>query len=506
MSSIPGNISTGEVLSPGEIVASSIDSGGDADWFRVTLTSGLSYGFTASGDGGPLTLPDPDIFLYDASGNQIVSGSNSLLTSRTITYDVVTGGTFYVGVSDGNGTDTGNYRLSWVATDTIENNNTTSAFLPREGTRASTIDVSGDADWYGVTLTAGVSYAFNVTGTGGPNSLPDGDLALRDALGNVVASSPSAVTSSNTMTFTPTASGTYYVVVSDGNGTDTGDYLLTNLGRDTIFNNATTGSVLRDGIELRSEIDVIRDVDWHRFEAEQGITYTFHLAGDGTNEGLVNVRLTLRDANGTVISTDVGNDGTLTFTATTDGPLYLDVGGRYTDDQGNYVLSVISTALVVNGTARDDVITGGATGNTITGFAGNDRIDGGDGKDKLIGANGADTLIGGNGNDTLWGGASNDSLSGGAGFDIINGGGGDDILRGGLAGDTFQFNRSSGRDVVLDFEDGIDRIQIGGGITGIGQLTLTQVDFDVVITFGTTRIELDNMSLSEISAADFIFG
>ena len=78
--------------------------------------------------------------------------------------------------------------------------------------------------------------------------------------------------------------------------------------------------------------------------------------------------------------------------------------------------------------------------------------------DLITGAGGNDTLTGGAGNDRLFGDNGDDVLLGGIGDDLLDGGNQSDTLVGGAGADTFVF--AGGMDVILDFEDGIDTIQI----------------------------------------------
>lgn len=107
----------------------------------------------------------------------------------------------------------------------------------------------------------------------------------------------------------------------------------------------------------------------------------------------------------------------------------------------------------------DRALIGTSGANTLTGGRGNDVLLGRAGNDTLIGGPGADILIGGTGNDDLRGDAGNDLLMGGDGNDILSGGSGNDILTGGAGADRFVFN--GGRDIVTDYEQGIDRIVLG---------------------------------------------
>jgi D-alanyl-D-alanine carboxypeptidase len=101
-----------------------------------------------------------------------------------------------------------------------------------------------------------------------------------------------------------------------------------------------------------------------------------------------------------------------------------------------------------------------AKDNQVLGLGGNDKIRGGNGNDKLLG---------GDGNDKLSGRDGADVLDGGNGRDVLTGGNGQDFLTGGAGRDVFDFNSvwetgpaSSSRDVITDFEQGQDVIDLAG--------------------------------------------
>jgi Ca2+-binding RTX toxin-like protein len=145
--------------------------------------------------------------------------------------------------------------------------------------------------------------------------------------------------------------------------------------------------------------------------------------------------------------------------------------------------------------AGDDVIrfSGTAEGfDNIDGGAGNDRIEAGKNGTKIGLANVADietisangfatvTIFGSAGSDlldfsntTLIGitaiksGAGNDFVYGSVGNDVIQGGAGIDTLRGNGGADTFDYDliaqsRPAARDKILDFETGVDKIDLIG--------------------------------------------
>jgi Ca2+-binding RTX toxin-like protein len=145
------------------------------------------------------------------------------------------------------------------------------------------------------------------------------------------------------------------------------------------------------------------------------------------------------------------------------------------------------------------VYIGDEADNTFTSLEGNDYI---------FGNGGNDTLNGGLGNDYLDGGLGNDSLVGAAGNDILVGGAGNDTLSGGDGIDTFLFVKSFGNDQILDFTNGVDKIDLKAFTTNFGALTVTQNAANTVISssvFGTDTITLVNFTATNVDASDFIF-
>jgi Ca2+-binding RTX toxin-like protein len=124
-----------------------------------------------------------------------------------------------------------------------------------------------------------------------------------------------------------------------------------------------------------------------------------------------------------------------------------------------------------------DAMSGEAGGDTLEGGDGDDRIDGGEGTNFLFGERGSDGLVSGSGSDQLFGGGGADRLAAGGGADFVVGGFGDDRLSANAPGgagddavDTFIFEGAFGRDVVTDFEVGLDGILFAVGI-GPGDVT-----------------------------------
>ncbi|MDA9207879.1 hypothetical protein N9O61_03240, partial [Octadecabacter sp.] len=133
--------------------------------------------------------------------------------------------------------------------------------------------------------------------------------------------------------------------------------------------------------------------------------------------------------------------------------------------------------------------------NSVSGsWASNDVIEGFEnasgsktGADVMYGTSGANRLKSFGGDDTLDGRAGNDQLYGGTGTDMLNGGAGADTLYGGADADTFHFNHGEDHDIIKDFEDDVDTIQLDG--FGYADATealthATESDGHVVFDFG----------------------
>lgn len=186
-------------------------------------------------------------------------------------------------------------------------------------------------------------------------------------------------------------------------------------------------------------------------------------------------------------------------------------GGDAEGDSFSGIERIIGTAFAdtIKGDDFDNTIEGGASADMLYGNGGLDRIYGADGDDQIWGGSGNDYLYGeagddwlygegdgnwlygGDGNDhligstgynTMYGGAGDDELVGGDLADHFYGGAGNDTLTGGNGNDTYHFDRTTGSDVIdnYDSDSGFDQIGFAGGI-GKENLWFEQDGQDVVI-------------------------
>lgn len=240
----------------------------------------------------------------------------------------------------------------------------------------------------------------------------------------------------------------------------------------------------------------------------------------GAGDGLIDMFYTLRggntwlladtDDNGVLDSTDfaVQFAGAHAFTAADySNSTNLVIGGSAksdtlsgTDDD-DIIYSLGKNDLVyglggsdeIHGGDGNDTLDGGTGADYLYGEAGNDTLDlssgnsgsgfGGTGQDLLIGSNvGYSDLRGDDGNDILRAGAEGASLDGGAGDDQLVGSAGSDQFTGGggldqfVVGAVWSTSTFSG-DVIWDFEDGVEKIDLRGTGLTFEDLTIENVDF-----------------------------
>lgn len=148
------------------------------------------------------------------------------------------------------------------------------------------------------------------------------------------------------------------------------------------------------------------------------------------------------------------------------------------DNEGN-AISGNRGADLLFGKAGDDAIFGNSGADEIWGGSGSDVIYGGWGSDQIFGEEGNDELFGEQHNDFLYGNAGDDILSGGGGDDILSGGTGSNVLTGGTGADEFIFDTASSTNVIMDFEVGIDNVNLRDLTSSAEFLSLSLNGMDV---------------------------
>ena len=158
-----------------------------------------------------------------------------------------------------------------------------------------------------------------------------------------------------------------------------------------------------------------------------------------------------------------------------------------------------------------NLISTGMDNDFVDANGGADIVHAGSGNDVVLGGTGNDRMFGDAGNDLLRGDAGHDLILGGAGNDVITGGAGRDTLAGNAGADVFVFEIGSQRDIIVDFRNGQDRIDLTDQhYTSFAMLQafadITEHSFGTVIDFGGgERIDLLGVKVSQLDGSDFIF-
>jgi len=114
-------------------------------------------------------------------------------------------------------------------------------------------------------------------------------------------------------------------------------------------------------------------------------------------------------------------------------------------------------------------------------------------------------ISGSEADDRLTGGIGNEVLLGYEGNDTLNGNGGNDTLTGVNGSDVFVLASGSGSDVITDFVDGTDMLQLAGDLT-FEQLTILPGTDGTLINLGANLLAtLTGIDASLITQEDFIF-
>ena len=110
MADIPGNTTTTSILTVGSSVTGTLETLGDHDWYKITLTAGQSVVVTLNG----VTFQDTYLYIRNSSGNLLFSNddmSDGNLSSQ-VAFSATYSGTYYIDVAAWNDASAGDYQVS----------------------------------------------------------------------------------------------------------------------------------------------------------------------------------------------------------------------------------------------------------------------------------------------------------------------------------------------------------------------------------------------------------
>ena len=276
---VPGDTTSTTAISVGGSVEVSIDTRGDHDWYRVTLTAGTTYTIHSSAVFG--SNPDTFLTVRNSTGTtQADNDDGGDGTYSVLSFTPTTTGIYFIDAGTYNNASTGSYRVSIASAFTgsdVAGTSATTETLAVGGSVNGSIEASGDRDWYRITLTAGETYIFRTGSTvplTGDTGAVDTILTLRDASGaQLLTNDDAGEAVYSGIRFTATTTGTYYLDVS-GFNTTTGAFNLTAFTTPplTLFTNDQIANQLTDGYWGGAS-------GRHRFNVAPGGTITFNVTG-----------------------------------------------------------------------------------------------------------------------------------------------------------------------------------------------------------------------------------
>jgi len=518
----PASIATGYSMSVGDTFTGTRSSAGDDDWVAVTLTAGETYVFDLDGSsGGGGTLADTDLYLYDASGNQLayddLSGESY---DAELAFEATYSGTYYIGVSAYSSSNTGTYTL------TVEQE--------APATLDELADFLTDGYWQG-TFRSGRSFdtsadnqiSVNITGlTAEGQQLARWAFEAWERVANLEFVETGS--SSADITFDDAAPGAYAQSVTSGgtimssevnvstswlagSGTSINSYSFqtyvheighalglghqgayngnASYGTDETFSNdswqmsvmsyfdqdenTTTNAsfgyivstMMADIVAIQNlygaageSSETAGDTTWG---ANTTLTDSYLYDVFGALEGRSSTNLTGNDFALTIY--DVSGTDTLDLSNNTTADR-IDLNGESFSDVAGLIGNVgIARGTVVENLiagSGNDTITGNEASNQVQAGAGNDEIAAGAGHDSIWGEAGNDSIDGGAGADSLVGQSGDDTLFGNSSTDILRGDAGNDSLTGGTGDDTIY--GGSGNDTIFS-NTALDTVYGGEG-------------------------------------------
>ncbi|MDA7900674.1 leucine-rich repeat protein, partial [Akkermansiaceae bacterium] len=355
----------------GDSVTTTIDYGGDLDWFQFEMLAGETYAIEVQGTG---VGPSSQISIRDRFGKAVEGwdygdyyGSNEELgidleDSKIFYYSTplyhldpdTLPRTYYVQIGANIAGDVtfkvthlfDDQKESPLTTGVLNVGDTASGTWENGVENGANIELihgtgGGDGDWFKTQLIAGNTYKIDVFTD--PANRPSMYIFAED--GTLLTPEDEVETIKDghaQLTYTANRTGDFFIDpinTKSWGGNNIYDLSLVYIA-DDVASSIKTSATLAVGGETNGNLERVNDRDWFKVNLKRGHVYKFDLSG----ASLKNPTLRIRDSHGNqLLYNDQINgwwDPSITYTATEDGVYYVDTAGI---DSGQFTMKCTNT-------------------------------------------------------------------------------------------------------------------------------------------------------------------
>ena len=298
---------SGIVIPGGAVTTGTLGVAGEIDWLAVSLAANQAYAFTITGltngaeievgGAGDLGYMGDTGFGYGFGGgnpgyslNPYAVDSGATLTTNAVWFTPERAGTYYVALEDASASLGSTYGVSAFAVPNDHTDNTTTSGLVTVGGAVTngTLALSGEVDWLAVSLTGDQAYEFTITGltdyaeidVAGAADLGVGGGLPGHILPDLIGPDGATV-ATETAWFTPDASGTYYVGLTDEFATLGSAYGVSAVAvpNDHADNTTTSGIFAAGGAAATGTLGAPHEIDWLAVSLTANQAYDFTITG-----------------------------------------------------------------------------------------------------------------------------------------------------------------------------------------------------------------------------------
>ncbi|MGG7566062.1 pre-peptidase C-terminal domain-containing protein [Rhodovulum sp. DZ06] len=337
-----------------------IETEGDTDWFRVSLTAGETYAFRLFADGDD-RVEDPVLELRGPSGAILAINDDGHLggPGSELRHTADFSGTYYLAAGTTADADLGTYTVMALVDPKpdliVENFKLHSGDVLRSGAGAEvTWDITNVGEVAASNFSSGLFLSDNTTISNADRLLTfDNDPgAIQPGVAN-----PEHDQRFFTIDTVGLPSGTYWLgVIADYEqslyegyeNNNVSDLIQVTLISDDYYDDDRSTAVLTPGGTVTGELERAGDEDWFALEVKAGGYYEIDMMGVATGDGsLVDPYLEIFDADGTTLryTDDNSGDGPnsrVSFTASSDGTLWV-AAQAANSELGTYEIGVSET-------------------------------------------------------------------------------------------------------------------------------------------------------------------